>query len=558
MVQTRFLTGFSLVVLALLPGICLSQEQPRKKEVQQVKAAPRAGVPSPKLTEDQKFALDLLEASEASARGLEAPMRAFSLLQIASAPAVIPAKKARALLGDAFLASLEVHDDDDTKVRLQEDILRALLPLSLDDVQQLLPQAEPKVRKEVSEKIISFYTSKKEFEKAIDLVNQVTGWDEFPYASATGLMEAMPAEMAAEKQGLFIQAVNSYKNHTHENGMTLGGGTLTDMVTHFAAGMNPKIVLQAIDEILSQAKNSDEKFNITIGGQGGTVSFSSNYEYQLFALLPLLEQLDDERAKSLLEDNQSLQAKLQQFPQGVNSVNPPGQKDSDGKPVSGLQTSIYTGNSAGAGNAREIAAQETRRRVKEVVDESDKDPIQAIAHAMTLPLTVEGPWRPSPRAQALEGIARIQAKTNPTAAHQALGELRKISGDIPPRARVPHLAAAAGIYLEMNDKENAEKTVDEGFKAAENLLDQDINPDNPNKALKAWWPSADAYRRFVGLETKISKRGTAAVLKEIKDPDIRTFESIVYAQSLLGMPMKRFVVVEKRKGTNSFSIFEDN
>jgi hypothetical protein len=38
---------------------------------------------------------------------------------------------------------------------------------------------------------------------------------------------------------------------------------------------------------------------------------------------------------------------------------------------------------------------------------------------------------------------------------------------------------------------------------AEKLLEADANADDPNTALKAWWPSVDAYRRFVEVETKI-------------------------------------------------------
>ncbi len=173
----------------------------------------------------------MLETSEASSRGLEAPMRTYGLMQIATAYPTTGSetKKTRELLRDAFTSSLEIHDDNETKQELQTEIFRALLPLSQDDVEELLSQAEPKVRKVTSEQMIRTYTSKKQFEKAIDLVNQVTSWDEFPYASASGLIDALPADMTAEKQGLLVQAVNSYKNHTHK-GMSFGEGSLTGMI----------------------------------------------------------------------------------------------------------------------------------------------------------------------------------------------------------------------------------------------------------------------------------------------------------------------------------------
>ena len=66
-------------------------------------------------------------------------------------------------------------------------------------------------------------------------------------------------------------------------------------------------------------------------------------------------------------------------------------------------------------------------------------------------------------------------------------------------------------------------------------------------ALKAWWPSADAYQRFIDVQAKISQRDTLKVLKEIKEPEIRTVETIMYARALAGIPMKRSTVVERRK-----------
>lgn len=138
-------------------------------------------------------------------------------------------------------------------------------------------------------------------------------------------------------------------------------------------------------------------------------------------------------------------------------------------------------------------------------------------------------------------------------AESALAELRKVIADLPPRSQVEFLSAAADLYLQMEDKDKADKVVSEGFKVADRLLEQDTNPESPNEALKAWWPSTDAYRRFVEVETKISDRTTLAVLKEIKDPEIRAAESIMFARSLLGLPLKRFTVVEKRGQMTSSS-----
>ena len=157
---------------------------------------------------------------------------------------------------------------------------------------------------------------------------------------------------------------------------------------------------------------------------------------------------------------------------------------------------------------------------------------------------------PSPRANTLEAIARMTMKKQPASARLAVAEMRKAITDLPLRDQFRYISSAADIYLQMDDKDKAEDVVSDGLGVAARLLDHDINPDDPNKALKAWWPSTDAYRRLVEIETKISHPATAKLLQEIKDPDMRALESIMFARALLGLPMNRVTVVEKNKEGN--------
>jgi hypothetical protein len=216
----------------------------------------------------------------------------------------------------------------------------------------------------------------------------------------------------------------------------------------------------------------------------------------------------------------------------------------------------------GAGQAGNALANNMANRnrimsqAEQIAQEGETDPTQAIAHSMTLPLKLSdaGPMSVSPRAEALESIARVNVKKNTAGAEQALRELRKIAADLPLQARVQSLASAADLYLEMNEKENAEKTIAEGFEVAARMLENDANANDPNTGLKAWWPSADAYRRFIEIEAKISRRATTNLLQEIKDPEMRATESIMFARSLLDLPLKRARIVEKRKGTNIVTV----
>jgi hypothetical protein len=130
--------------------------------------------------------------------------------------------------------------------------------------------------------------------------------------------------------------------------------------------------------------------------------------------------------------------------------------------------------------------------------------------------------------------------------------------DMPLNLQAQSLHSAVTTYADMGETDDAERAISEGIKVADKLLENDLNPDDPNKALKAWWPSADAYRRFVEAQTKISRPDTLGLLKEIKDPDIRTIETITYARSILGLPTKQVRIQEKRKNMNRTMVNDAN
>lgn len=199
---------------------------------------------------------------------------------------------------------------------------------------------------------------------------------------------------------------------------------------------------------------------------------------------------------------------------------------------------------------------EMQRKADQIVADSHKNPIQAIAAAQALPVKIS--QRFPPRAHALEGIARENFKDNPGPAKQAIDEMRKAITDLDLSQQARFLSVASDLYLKMGEKESASKVIGEGFKVADKILEKDMNPDDPNKALKAYWPSSDAYRRFIDVQARLSHRGAADILKEIKDPEVRTVESIMLSRALLGLTMKRVRVEQKTKNDNMIMMMSEN
>ena len=231
-------------------------------------------------------------------------------------------------------------------------------------------------------------------------MQQVASLDEFPYAAGGRLMEALPAEMNAEKQTLFASAAASYRAHEHKGAFgTMGDNSFTGLLIRFGDSIPPKLALESIDEILSQARKNDVKFSVTVGGEGGSASFNSNYEYQLFAVLPLLRKLDESGADKLLQENAALQSTMQKYPNGMDSVSPKPAPatDKDAQPKRRGTSFNVSDNSSSKAGADEAVRQETMRRSNLILQEAETDPTQAIAQASVLPLAIPV-WSVAPRA----------------------------------------------------------------------------------------------------------------------------------------------------------------
>lgn len=556
-------TACSLTLILLGTSAGAGGQNANTSVMEQRQAASTASVKpaEPKISaEDRERATKLLDLSESQARSFEAPLRSYVLYQVAQSYLPLDKAKSRGLYRDAFTSTLEIRDDDDLKQRLQDSILTGMLGVSQPDVEELMQQAEPPARKRASIAIANKYLAAKKFDRAVALVQSMTSWTEFPYDIGSQIMSALPEQMNGDFRGLFTQAFSSYQNYPHKQ-IQLGGGDFGAMVAKFGMRLPARMTLDAIDEVLKQSKKRDNA-SISVGGDAGTASFSSFYDFELFQLMPLLRKLDEGHAKKLLEDNQAVNSFAQQFPNGVQSLAPeqpdpvrggtPDTNKADANkdaPTRGPGTSftVSSGDKAQGASAEGNALMELGRRAEQIARDSEKDPQQAIAEALSLPSTKGF----SPRARALGGIAQANVKKNPQAAKQALDELRKTIPDlVVPREQIRPLATAARLYLQINETDAAEQTVSDGFKLSKELLVSDDDAEDPNKALKAFWPSVDCYRQFLEIETKISQKDAEKLLAEIQDPEMQTIERVMFINALLGKPMRVSVVSQKKKNDN--------
>jgi len=532
--------------------------------------------PKLKLTPQQERGLRLLRSAQAEAAALQPDMRTFVLMQIADGYQKVDTSKVDALLKEAFTASLSIEgiaprsDDPERvcpmmegcgiKLWLQRDILSAIR--SLTDAQALLLRAEPQVQRQVTEFLIVRYVTKKDFERAKELIVSLASQGDYPYEAAMELMLALPP---SERLDTFAQALNAYQQQGASQSYGSGFDGMPGMVMRFWHDVPTALAVDAIDQILENAKDvsaGPNNVRLTYSGNAGTVALSSQYQYRLFQLLPVLQELDKPKADSLLRDNPDLQALLGRFPEGLPALRPDYRLH---RPKEGEAPIYHMSVSSGdapptAINALAVQAQqEIQRRQEQIAVESETDPKQAVADAMSLPEVTPSTGLPgagsSPRATALLRIAKKLGKKNPSVTKDALAEARKSLSQASLRVQASSLNDAAEEYLEIGDEDGAQKTVKEALQVAEKLYAKDSDSDDPNRVFKGGWPSMNQWRRCVQITTRFSPTAAEAIIAGIRDPEIATFEKVYFANALLGVPPATMSVGERHKSEGMFSLF---
>lgn len=533
------------ICVLMLAAVAGAQEQRAMEMSAGMPGPARPAAPAKQMTPEQmKRGRAWMELAEAEAKGLEGGMRAYALLQVAKAAG--PAQKAHALdlLEDALAASKAIEDDGmQTRSRLQQQILQAMVPLGPERADELLTQLDPAGRESVLRALLSYYRESKQNERAMEMVYRISAEKEFPYGAGADIMRELPAAKQGELQQMFVMALGSYKEHKHP-GMSFGAGDFAAMITGFYKQLSPDVVKEAIFEVLKQAQapaedgSAREPQQVSIASAQGSVAIGSMYEYRLFQLLPALRAVDADEAERLLKQNREVAGMLEKYPQGVGQLQGP-PRGGEGPPR-GAMMMVGSGPGPGGGGMDRVQME----RMQRIVADAEAHPQDALANVATL-------TSPEMKAQALQGIARVTWKKNPSAAKSALKQLVETLPQLELQQQVLPARAAAVLYLEMGEAGEARKTIEKGLESAAKLYKQDTDADDPNKALKAYWPSAGAYVGLLRLAGEIAPDWALEQLKAVPDDELRALAQISMASALLGQPPGPVTMVsEKKDGVN--------
>ena len=506
----------------------------------------------------------VIESYLAGTADLQPAMRSLVLDMIAGSLKKCDPRAVRRVLIDAFLNSLAIPDTEEdlegqaradtgldqrmrasfanleAKRSLQTDSLTHLLAEDERKVESLLPQAEPSVRTDLLRQMISDAVAAKKLDQALNFLKR-SPHEGFPYGEATNLMLELPPASEAEKQEIFGWAMAA--DH-EQHSLVVGGDDFGSMIVRFWQHLAPSVVLQAISQVLDGAQSS--KSGISLGSGSNRASFNSEYQYRVFELLPILRELDSDQADRLMHDSPEAQAQLKDFPNGIQSLNPAIRDTALRK---GEEAS--TGGMVGMGIAPMLQqakiTEAYESRIAEIARVAESNPQQAIEAASGLPNSA---GTAAPRAKALLNIAQVTMTKNPLAARDALEAMSESLRNVEPTGHSgPRDYWAEGIETATKIKEVdlAKKLLKEGMGQAEKLRSKDTDSDDPNLALKAWWPSTAMLSKLILTASRISSRTALDVTQEITDPEIRLFCQVRLANRQLGARIGRTVVMLFRK-----------
>jgi hypothetical protein len=541
--------AFATLVFALLARPAFSQNKSSNKDNSKAVLSSKPLNPAHR-TASEAQAIDLLTQAEAEASALDSPMRAWVLWQIGQAYQPIDKAKALNLFHTALSAAHAAiqsgsvgkpPSSDRVKISarpslppgllLERDIARSIVLLEPKHADETVQQIDPAIRTAILISLLSSQQKAKQVDQAMQTFNRISAEDEVPYEHAVRLMADLKPEQSGDLTQLFLTALASYRNHAPHSQMR---DAFPTMVSRFWKRLPKEIVTQAVDEILTQA--AEDKGSISysvVSGKGGS-SMRSLYEVRLSQLMPMLREFDPSAARKYEEKYPALASSTSDS-SGVGA-------SSDTASATGFQ--LHPGSSYPS----MISSMLEKPAAQKVAAKADSGHLSdAVSDAANIQDS-------NLRAQIYEYIARHAVAKHDSAADDAVENMLHAAEKLQPGEAFPYYGTASEIYIKLNRIDDAKESIEAGLKVAGKLYEKDSDEDDPNTALKAFWPSSNAYCAMIRQAAGISQAWALSLFQGIKDHEIKVAAETALAGGWLQSPTGPSTIMTTKKASNSISL----
>jgi hypothetical protein len=511
---------------------------------------------------DLTLAREILARSE-GANNSDTTSHALLLYRIAGAWTPIDISRARSLYSEAFV--LARQSTTAVRVPLENAILNELLPISPDDVTNLLPTAEIETQNRLLRNLVMYWLYRADYSKAIDAFEASLRAGRLPGDPAVHLMATLTKISSDQRNRITDELIHFCSSHPDNYDY------LAVWVARFYTQLPPPLVSDAIRTVLTDAELEDRRQPLQQINQ-----FHSIYDLELFKVSSALQQVDSNRAAELIAEHDEVREALKQYPKGIESsaafdfsldysITPNNQKPMDLRvwsrpspgdalnldaPDEGLELTTpltyhidVTGShfdSYDYPNGPEVAVLDQLKLCPQDL------PLRLEISAQGVPIVRTNPIGQAtyPRVELFLFIAEGCIHINvPASAQSALQSSLKIVQQIPAQDRVDFIARAADLYLRLGDRDAAYDVVQEEFDLALSLYKQDSASDKLKAVPAGFWDAAEVYRRMITLGVHASLNRTRKAVDEIPDASLRAIENVMIARTLLGVPVRRRIIV---------------
>jgi hypothetical protein len=482
-------------------------------------------------------ARELLDAAGDAAGGVRPEIQAAALLHIADNYQLLDKKKAREFAQQAFTAAGSLPQDRmRNRERMQAEIVQIVADIDVPESIALLRQMQATTgdydpRWPAIDKIVQVLIQKKDFDTAIELVENIGTTGFFSYTGASAIFGALPAD-DPRRTTLFGSAMSAYGARPQRSFVVLLRERGLDVPKQMAEAALNSFLREILDRKSEEDQNSQT--GVSFATAKGTVSFDSREDSELFDVMYIVRAINPKRAEELLEPRPGLRAWLEQYPKGTASLT-----------AEGWFWTFATmgGDKQAADRMKQYGRAQalTETIASSALNAVQENPDKAISLAQTIPA-------PARRAEILGSIARSVAGKDPDKARGALDKCIALLDEIKnPNDRVVAWDSVADAAHQIKDEKLTSRAIDRVLADATEIYKQEEDVEVPNVVPRENWPSTQAYRRAIMRATAILGVDAEPLLLKITDTELNLFARIAMAQALLGRSQERFPTFAPRK-----------
>jgi hypothetical protein len=241
-----------------------------------------------------------------------------------AAGAWLPLDRAHAIgLYRAAFAAARVSKPEYLRADLEAAIAFDLVPVSLQDALELLPDADHLMKTRLYRAAMTYSLQRGDIASATNTLRAAQRQEVFFTGPVADLLRAIPAEDVAGRTSIFLSVVDCYsrvepEDPKHPTRLLVPAAyfSASRLISEFETQLPREAILRAITVVLDKAAENDKDRPLG-SARVGELAFNQYSDIELFAVAPALQRLDPDRAVELLSEHSATVAMLKRFPRGL-------------------------------------------------------------------------------------------------------------------------------------------------------------------------------------------------------------------------------------------------